>query len=185
MKRSFLIILLCAAGALNAGAQCFTCGELGSAGSDGADIGPSLRLPMGVSHHGLPAGDLSFSSSVPDPGLFTPAVLEYDSSPQVVVVFATNVITATTFVTNSETDVILVATTNVTSVTNYLGVPLLITNYVYVLVTNTTVTTIDVLVTNRSIRQVQAPQMIADIPPPPTANGYVIHLYYASQVTGQ
>jgi RHS repeat-associated protein len=36
-----------------------------------------------------------------------------------------------------------------------------------------------------SIRQVAAPQALADIPIPPTTNGYVINFYYSSQVTNQ
>ena len=35
-----------------------------------------------------------------------------------------------------------------------------------------------------SLRQVNAPQVLADIPVPPTANGYVISFYHASQVGG-
>ncbi len=35
-----------------------------------------------------------------------------------------------------------------------------------------------------SIRQVKAPQSLADVPIPPTTNGYVINFYYPSQITG-
>jgi YD repeat-containing protein len=40
------------------------------------------------------------------------------------------------------------------------------------------------MVTNAAIRQVQAPQAIADVPVPPTFNGYVINLYYPTNIVG-
>jgi len=36
-----------------------------------------------------------------------------------------------------------------------------------------------------TIRQVYAPLALADVPPPPTTNGYVINFYYPSQVSSQ
>ena len=39
--------------------------------------------------------------------------------------------------------------------------------------------------TDGSLRQINAPQASADIPPPPTSNGYLINFYYPSQISGQ
>jgi RHS repeat-associated protein len=110
-----------------AGSQgCSACGSSGAAGSKGDDTGPQLAVSMGGAQYGQSAGRLVFSSSVPDPSLYTPTALQF------------------TAWTRSD----------VTVITNSDG----------------------------SLRQVVAPEALADIPVPANSNGYIINFYYPNQV---
>lgn len=190
MKR-FIFALLIAAFFINAHSQsCSTCGGLSAGGARDDQVGPDFQVSVGSMSYGESAGSLAFNSSAPDRILFTPAALQFTGGSLTnVTVVSTNELSVDSLLdTNTACEVTLVTniyyTTNQDdSGTNVINV--LITNTVLdqdiVIVTNTVVTP----VTNTVILQVQAPQVVADIPTPPTTNGYVINFYFTSQVTGQ
>jgi RHS repeat-associated protein len=185
MKKAFTVFVIAVAGLLQSVAQtCSTCGGPGGVNSQGKDIGPSLQISLGAAQYGQSAGHLIFSSSVPNGLLYTPAALQFTGStrPDVTVVTTNLPFTNVVAVTNVFATVTIV--TNTTYMTNVTSLGTNIeTNISYdqniVVSTNTAATNI---VVNSAIRQVIAPQMLADIPVPPTGNGYVINFYFASQV---
>jgi RHS repeat-associated protein len=123
---STMLLLLTVAGA-NA-QTCSTCGSLGSGTFASVNTGPNFSISLGNAQYGQSAGDLTFGGTTPDPGLFTPAALQFDAPTR----------------------------TDVTIITNNSSV----------------------------ILQAQAPQTVADVPSPPTTNGYIINFYYLSNVVG-
>jgi RHS repeat-associated protein len=184
--KTALIYLFVLAGLANMHAQtCSTCGKLNGGAGSGRNIGPSFNVSLGSAQYGETAGHLMFSSTLPDPLLFTPAALQFTASkrPDVIVV------TTNLFVTNSitVTNLDVTASTNVVYVTNHIDTgtstfDVIVTNFLYDQSMATNVTTENIITTNLAIRQVNAPLVLADIPVPPTSNGYVINFYYASQV---
>ena len=91
MKKIILILGLVVGTVFHAGAQtCSTCGSLGAANSLGDQTGPSLDISLGSLQYGQPAGNLSFSSCLPDPQLFTPAALQLDAPLRSLIVVVTN-----------------------------------------------------------------------------------------------
>jgi RHS repeat-associated protein len=193
MKKALIFLFVIMGAFITQAQTCSTCGKVNAGGSSGHDTGPSLHVSLGATQYGQSAGYLIFSSSLPNPMLFTPAALQFTASSRTDV----TVITTNLFFTNTipETNI----TVNVTVITNINYV----TNDIYdtngdggmtnVVDTNTlysqgifftTNYTESVITTNAAILQVQAPQAIADIPVAPTMNGYVINLYFPSQVTG-
>lgn len=167
---------------------CTTCGKLNSGNSQGNNIGPSFSVSLGAAQFNESAGRLYFSSSLPDPSLFTPAALQFSAPTRTnidVTIITTNEL-STNIVMEVYTNVMI--TTNISYVTNFIYdnnnnlVQVVGTNVFFDQIlapatnTTTTVTTI------AAIRQVIAPQALADIPVPPTANGYIINFYYPSQI---
>jgi len=180
--KTFLCFLLVASSWLNqANAACSACSG-GSVTASGNATGPSFRLSLGSAQPGQPAGHLTFGSSVPSPILFTPMALGYDAPTlsNVTVVSTSGVLTNA--VSSLGADVTTV--TNITYITNFLsdGTATVFTNTAYtisaVTITNTTFT----FVTKPVIRQVHTPMALADVPPPPTTNGFVINFYWPAQV---
>jgi RHS repeat-associated protein len=163
---------------------CSTCGKL-NVGSQGNDFGPNFSVSVGTAQYGQSAGHLIFSGSLPDPSLFTPTALQFTAHSRTdVTVLTTNEVTTSTIATPEIDAIILTNTYFITNTvygttnTEIVGV----TNISQAWVTNTVY--FSTMVTNAVILQVQAPQTIADIPTPPTTNGYVINFYYPSQITG-
>jgi RHS repeat-associated protein len=237
MKISFLVILMVAIlTPIGTEAGCSNCGGSEANISQGGDIGPVLKISLGGAQYGQSAGSLTFSRQLPDPAMYTPAALQFNSTrPDVVVITineaVTNIIESTietnaSVVTNVDSSAIYYvitddsswesntnANTNVvyqssadvvmddiTTFSNssdfvfisYTNTGTYITAIFAELSTNityglnfTVITNYDYEVTtNPVIRQVSAPQALADIPTPPTANGYVINFYFPSQITG-
>ena len=170
---------------------CPTCGGAAqTGGGHGDEVGPDLQVSMGAMSYGQSAGSVTLNSSVPDPILSTPAALQFSSGSLTNVIVVTTNILSVDPIFDTNTTCVATLVTNIFYSTNEIAdgntvVDVLVTNalldQVLVNVTNIVVTQ----VTNTVILQVQAPQAIADIPPPPTTGGYVINFYYPSQATGQ
>lgn len=192
MKKALLFVVLLAGLSIRVNAQtCPTCGGVGAKDSLGNHTGLSFRISLGAAQYGQSAGNLTLNYLLPDPSLFTPTALQYTSpSRPDITVITTNVVTMNVLTLTNVAAVGWV--TNSLVFTNPIGVNgTYVTNEIFTnvavaydpdLATNVTVT--DVFTTNTVIRQVMAPQALADIPPPPTANGYIINFYYPSQITG-
>ena len=161
-------------------AGCAACGNFSAGASLGNDVGPSLNVSLGYAQYGQSAGDLTFSSSSPNFSLFTPTALQFNAPSRTdVIIITTNSITTSASAVVQATAVM---TTNSLIVTN--GDSTIVTNVGYsftnVVITNITVTS----VTNTVVRQVLTPLILADVPTPPTTNGYVINFYYSTNVIG-
>jgi RHS repeat-associated protein len=188
----FLCMLACTLVQINA-QTCSTCDKLKSGASSGRDSGPDFSMSLGNLLYGQSAGAVTFSSSAPAPTLFTPTALQYDSPSMtnIVTVITTNQIVTNTVLSIATNTVVFLVTntvlnTNVVYMDGTTTNTVIVTNTVIDQIWTTTNMAVDVFtVTNTVIRQVQAPQAIADVPAPPTTNGYVINFYYPSQVTGQ
>jgi RHS repeat-associated protein len=183
MKRTLLLLCIAVSMAIHNGAlgACATCGSFGAGGSTGNDVGPEFEVSLGAAQYGQSAGSLTFNSSVPDAQLFTPAMLQFDAPTRTdVQVVTTNIIT-TTLATIVETDAVL--TTNQLVSTNFVGT--VSTNLMYYFTDTVFTNTVTTQTTNAVIRQILTPQILADIPTPPTTNGYAINFYYATNVGSQ
>jgi RHS repeat-associated protein len=176
MKKTLLLLIAMQALAVHVHAACSTCGSGGGAMS--IDAGPSFSISMGTADMGLPAGELFFGSSIPSSLLFTPVTLQFSGAtlPDVIVVTNT-VISACT-----STDIVSAAVFTTTTNIEYGGSYLVATDYVTTVTIDLATNLTTAYITNITIRQVNAPQALADVPTPPTANGFVINFYYPSQV---
>ena len=181
----------------NLQAGCVSCGSSGASGGAGQAV-PALTLSMGATTYGQSAGTLRFSTSVPDARVFTPVLLTFDGSAQ----SGVRVCKAQMVFTNRQVsvDTFIVNVTNVICQTNYRtatsndasGNTLTYTNG-FIIFTNIQNLASFVVQTNISnfpvdytvLRQVVAPQAVADIPPSVNPRGYAIHFYYPDQVAGQ
>jgi RHS repeat-associated protein len=186
----FLIILVMGMAVLSANAQtCSTCGGINSGKTGGGDTGPSIHMSLGNAQYGQPAGNLIFSSGRPDPTLFTPAALQYDFSTRTDVNLVTTNEVIALYSTNylQDISVTITATTNTFYLTSggitYTNITITNVTYSTSAVTNTDLISTNIT-TNAVILQVQAPQAIADVPTPPTANGYAVNFYYPTNVSG-
>ena len=140
------------------------------------DAGFFFSISLGSAQFGESAGNLILSSPMPDANLFTPAALQFTAPGRTdVTVITTNVFTTNSVTVVSTNTVIL---TNIVVITN----GIIFTNISYSIGSVVSTNTINTVVTNLDILQVQAPQAVADVPQPPTANGYVINFYYPSQI---
>ncbi len=194
MKKALIFVFVIMGMIITHAQTCSTCGKLNAGGSLGHDVGPSFSVSLGVAQYTQSAGHLVFSSSLPDPMLFTPVALQFTAPTRTdVTVITTNMFfTNTVVTTNISTNVIVV--TNITYLTNSYyddtgtnWIPIIIgtnTFFDQEIVVTTNTTTTPTITTNAVVRQVNAPQILADIPVPPTSNGYSINFYLASQVGG-
>jgi RHS repeat-associated protein len=186
MKKLLFLVLMAGAISGTDAQTCSTCGQLNASSLQGKDFGPIFSVSLGTAQFHESAGHLTFSSSSPDPNLFTPAALQFSAPSRTnidVTVLTTNEL-STNIVSVVLTNSLIVS--NISYVTNFIGlVPVIDTNIFFdqelVPVTNTTTT----VTTIPAIRQVIAPQALADIPVPPTANGYIINFYFTNQISGQ
>src|SRR4051794_28716894 len=81
MNKTILFLLVAAVMVYRAVAQnCSTCGDAGSHDLTEDEVTPTFSVSMGSARFGQSAGSLYFSSGLPDPALFTPAALQYNSS---------------------------------------------------------------------------------------------------------
>ena len=160
-----------------AGAACSSCGSAGG-NSFGNDVGPFFSVSMGTASNGMSAGSLCFGAANPGMNLFTPAGVQYSGASQPGIFVATTPLVYTTPTTNVGYGAVVFVSTNFVTVNGVC----IATNYAnfagVALTTNVSLAN----VTYTAIRQVYAPQALADIPTPPTQNGYAINYYYPSQV---
>jgi hypothetical protein len=179
-----LLMILMMGVTLQSGAQtCSTCGSISSGKNGNGDSGPNFHLSLGNAQYGQPAGNLIFGGSTPDPTLFTPVALQYDFPTRTDVnLVTTNEVTTSTVTNYFEVDTSALITTNTFYYTNS-GVIYTNVTYSSSTVTTTNAVTTTTVTTNAVILQAQAPQAIADVPTPPTANGYVVNFYYPTNVT--
>ncbi|MDR3574548.1 MAG: RHS repeat-associated core domain-containing protein [Anaerolineaceae bacterium] len=168
---------------LRSWAACSSCGG-GNATALNGQTGPHFSVSMGATAYGQPAGHLTFGSPLPSPDLFTPALVQFDATSRPDVTVITSNLVSTIIATNIGPDTLLI--TNLYYTTNDLGTygVFYTTNEIYsaelISVTNTQTS----YLTNPVIRQVMAPQALADIPAPLTPDGFVINFYFPSQITG-
>jgi RHS repeat-associated protein len=180
MKKTLFFIFSMATALIQAEAQtCQSCGSLPGDSLMGDDIGPDFIVSLGSAQYGQSAGHLTFSTSLPDASLFTPVPLQFSAPTRtdVTVVTASLVTTNVTSVVASEGVIV----TNLIISTNCFGVVTdAVATAILVDVTNLVAT----VATNTVVRQVDAPEALADIPPSSSLSGYVINFYYGSQVGG-
>ena len=178
-------------------AECSTCGASGAVGGAAKAV-PAMTLSMGATEYGQPAGSLRFSTSLPDSLAYTPVLLTFDGGSQPGVTVCNTPLTVTRVQVSVNT--FTVDVTNTVFYTNYLtatsndssGNTITYTNGV-VIITNfqnqvdfvVQTNIVSVPVNYTVLRQVSAPQAVADIPPSSDPRGYSINFYYPGQVTGQ
>ena len=162
---------------------CSTCGTSSSNGNIGS--GPVFSVSMGTVDFGQSAGSLLFGGSVPTAALSTPLLVQFTGAERLDVTVVTNYVTTTSLTTNITVDVLFI-TNGISYYTNYLNETnfVVITNLDRSIGSATNITIQSTYVTNAIIRQVNTPQVLADIPTPSSEYGYVINFYYHSQVSG-